>query len=180
MSLTLEKFKCEGDPTTLVARWERWKRALEIYLSAAGIEDNEKKKACLLHFGGQELQDIFFNVPVGSNNQDKNSGVFKSAIEKLDTYFSSKHSKVYARYVFRLIKQDANEKFYDFLARLREQANKCNFSSTDDNIIDQIVEKCNSDELRRKILQRGEEITLDNIVVEAIALEDVKSYGWHV
>lgn len=108
MSLTLEKFDCDGDPTSLVARWERWKRALQIYLLAASIENNEKKKACLLHFGGQELQEVFFNIPDGSNNQEETSDVFKSAIEKLDTYFAPKQSKVYEKLVKRDIIEEVN------------------------------------------------------------------------
>lgn len=55
--------------------------------------------------------------------------MFKSAIEKLDTYFAPKQSKVYERHVFRLIKQEENEKFDKFLVRMRQQANKCYFHS---------------------------------------------------
>lgn len=172
-SLTLEKFECEGDPTSLVGRWERWKRALEIYLLAASIDNSEQKKACLLHFGGQELQEIYFNIPDGNSSQEETADVFKTAIEKLDNYFAPKQSKVYERHVFRLLKQEPNEKFDKFLVRLRQQGSKCNFSSLEDTIIDQIVEKCNSDELRRKILQKGDEMTLDKIIIEANALEAV-------
>ncbi|XP_073959776.1 uncharacterized protein [Choristoneura fumiferana] len=172
-ALALEKFECEGDPTSLVGRWERWKRALQIYLLAASIDNSEKKKACLLHFGGQELQEIYFNIPDGSSSQEETTDVFKTAIEKLDSYFAPKQSKVYERHVFRLIKQEPNEKFDKFLVRLRQQGSKCHFSSLEDTIIDQIVEKGNSDELRRKILQKGDEMTLDKIIVEANALEAV-------
>nr|XP_026493651.1 uncharacterized protein K02A2.6-like [Vanessa tameamea] len=169
--LTLEKFDCEGETTSVGVRWERWKRALSIYLNAAGIDDNEKKKASLLHFGGLELQEIFYNIP-GTSTTD-NGDVFQAAINKLDNYFAPKQSKVYERHLFRLISQDTNEKFEKFLVRLRQQADKCQFNDKEDQIIDQITEKCSSKELRKKILQTGDSITLTTIIAEANALEAV-------
>lgn len=60
---TIEPFDCEGDPTSIGSRWERWKRALEIYFIATKTNDQNKKRAMLLHSGGMALQDIYFNVP---------------------------------------------------------------------------------------------------------------------
>lgn len=59
----LEAFDCDGDPTSLGQRWERWKRALEVYLLAAGTDQPLKKRATLLHVGGLGLQDIYYNLP---------------------------------------------------------------------------------------------------------------------
>lgn len=51
----LEAFDCDGDTTTLGSRWEKWKRALENYLIAAGIDNTIKKRAILLHLAGLAL-----------------------------------------------------------------------------------------------------------------------------
>ncbi|KAJ0176070.1 hypothetical protein K1T71_008244 [Dendrolimus kikuchii] len=75
--------------------------------------------------------------------------------------------------MFRLIKQEDNEKFESFLVRLRKQAEKCNFDKKEDHLIDQITEKCTSPELRKKILTVGDSITLQKIVTEANTLEVV-------
>ncbi|XP_022836497.1 uncharacterized protein K02A2.6-like [Spodoptera litura] len=171
--LTLEKFDCEGEPTSVGARWERWKRALLIYLEAAGIERSEKKRASLLHFGGLALQEIFHNIPDANIPAADGVDVFAVAIKKLDEFFLPKQSKVYERHLFRLIKQEANETFDKFLIRLRQQADKCQFKDKDDQIIDQITEKCSSKELRKKILQTGDSMTLTNIINEANTLEAV-------
>ncbi|XP_060806004.1 uncharacterized protein K02A2.6-like [Amyelois transitella] len=168
--LMLEKFDCEGESTSVSVRWERWKRALSIYLDAAGIDTSQKKKASLLHFGGLELQEVFYNIPDTSTDD---TDVFKAAINKLDAYFAPKQSKVYERHLFRLITQESNEKFEKFLVRLRQQADKCQFKDKDEQIIDQITEKCSLKELRKKILQTGDSITLDTIIFEANALEAV-------
>lgn len=168
---TLEKFECEGEVGSVSVRWERWKRSLNIYLEAAGIDTEAKKRASLLHFGGPELQEIFYNIP-GANATE--GELFNIAIGKLDNYFAPKQSKVYERHLFRLLKQEQDEKFEKFLIRLRLQAKKCQFGEKEDEqIIDQITEKGKTEELRKKILKTGDKITLDEIVAEANALEAI-------
>ncbi|KAJ8910327.1 hypothetical protein NQ315_012333 [Exocentrus adspersus] len=170
---TLEKFDCEGDVSSVAVRWEQWKRGLYIYMDVAAVDTEVKKRACLLHFGGTELQEVFYNIPGAhvTADEDSRERVFEIAIEKLDEYFSPKQSKVYERHMFRLLKQEPQEKFEKFLVRLRQQARKCQFASMDESIIDQITEKCASDELRKKILKIGDKITLDEILTEANSLE---------
>lgn len=170
---SLEKFDLEGDSTSMAIRWERWKRSLLIYLDAAEVASAPKKRATLLHLGGSGVQEIFYNLP-GANVEPSGAvDVFKIAIEKLDEYFQPKQSKVYERHIFRLLKQEEGEKFEKFLIRLRQQAGKCAFEKQDDHLIDQIAEKCNLSELRKKILTLGDSVTLDKIITEANTLEVV-------
>ncbi|XP_052744494.1 uncharacterized protein K02A2.6-like [Bicyclus anynana] len=168
---SLETFDCDGDPASVGLRWEKWKRGLEIFLIASDISDPKKRKANLLHLGGLALQEIYYNLP-GDQNTDADEYDF--AIKKLDTFFSPMQSKIYERHLFRLLKQEPNEKFDKFLVRLRHQSSKCKFSNNEDNIIDQIVEKCNSKDLRKKILTLGDDATLDKIIAQANAIEAVE------
>nr|CAI5854742.1 unnamed protein product [Callosobruchus analis] len=119
--------------------------------------NSEKKRATLLHSGGLSLQEIYYNLPGAHVDSPADSpiDVYKVAIEKLDVYFSPKQSRVYERHLFRLIKQDAEERFEKFLVRLRHQSTKCNFSNEEEHLTDQITEKCISTELRQKILSLG-------------------------
>ncbi|CAH1994375.1 unnamed protein product [Acanthoscelides obtectus] len=158
--LSLEKFECNGESTSVGARWERWKRALFIYLEAANIDRDIKKRASLLHFGGLDLQEVFYIL-------------FEIAISKLDAYFAPRQSKVFERHTFRLLKQEPDEKFEKFVLRLRKQADKCQFADREGNIIDQITEKCFLPELRKKILKIGDDITLEQVITEANTLEVV-------
>lgn len=109
----------------------------------------------------------------GSAHCSYTQNVFKVAISKLDSYFAPKQSKVYERHTFRLLKQEPDEKFEKFLVRLRKQAEKYQFASRDENIIDQVTEKCHLPELRKKILQIEDEITLDRVITEVNTLEIV-------
>ncbi|XP_053607193.1 uncharacterized protein K02A2.6-like [Plodia interpunctella] len=132
-----------------------------------------KKKAALLHFGGLDLQEIFYNLPGADVEPSEGTDVFKIAISKLDAYFAPKQCTLYERHVFRLIQQEPTEKFEKFVLRLRQQADKCEFKNKEEHIVDQVIEKCFSNELRRKILKIGDEMTLDRAINEANALETV-------
>nr|CAI5847857.1 unnamed protein product [Callosobruchus analis] len=48
----LERFDLKGENASVGLKWERWKRALSIYLKAADIKAPLKQRATLLHFGG--------------------------------------------------------------------------------------------------------------------------------
>lgn len=70
------------------------------------------------------------------------------------------------------MKQEKGEKFVSFLQRLQYQADKCKFTNSQENIIDQIIEKCFIKELRNKLLtMTNENINLENIIDEANKLE---------
>lgn len=112
---TIETFDCDGDPTSLGHRWQKWKRGLKNYLLALGIDLPLKKRAILLHTGGLGLQDIYYNLPGAHVEEGDSNDVFESAIKILDEYFSPKQSFVYERHVFRLMKQEPDEKFEKFL-----------------------------------------------------------------
>ncbi|CAH2106929.1 unnamed protein product [Euphydryas editha] len=107
------------------------------------------------------------------DNEGKEVDVYQVAIQKLDEYFAPKQSFVYERHLFRLLKQEEGEKFDKFLIKLRNQSSKCQFPD-DNNLIDQITEKCRSVELRKKILMLGDTVTIEKIIVEANTLEMVE------
>lgn len=169
----LESLDCDGDPASVGLRWEKWKRALGLYLTATNVTTPEAKRALLLHMGGLPLQEIYYNIPGAHvETSTDNDDVFTVAINKLDEYFAPKQSRVYERHLFRLIKQETGEKFDKFLVRLRHQGSKCKFTAPDEHMIDQITEKCESAKLRKTILTLGDDVTLDKIVSEAVSLRD--------
>ena len=81
-----------------------------------------------MHFGGLDLQEVFYNLP-----DDESVDVFEVVIAKQDDYFALKQNKIYERHLLRLLKQEPK-------------------------VLDQIVEKCASIELRKKILQMGDDV----------------------
>ncbi|CAH1953772.1 unnamed protein product [Acanthoscelides obtectus] len=170
----IETFDCEGEPSSVGLRWDKWRRAFAIFLEASSVVDPKKKRAMLLHSSGLPLQEIYYSIPGAHVDEPQgDNDVFAVAVQKLDEYFKPKQSKLYERYIFRKIKQESEETFDEFLVRLRVQGAKCKFSNVEEHLIDQIVEKCYSQELRKNILALGDTVNLDTIVAAANSLESI-------
>ena len=74
--------------------------------------------------------------------------------------------------------QQEGETVGQFIARFRKQALNCNFTNLDIDIRDQVIDKCRSSELRRKLLAK-EHLTLQKVQevarsMEAVALQAKK------
>jgi hypothetical protein len=101
--------------------------------------------------------------------------VYKTAIRKLDGYFLPKLNVAYERHVFRQLKQE-DETVAQFVSRLKQQGLNCEFgdeAAKNEQIRDQVVDACKSSNLRRKLLQKGTALTLDNVLELARAMEAV-------
>jgi hypothetical protein len=75
----------------------------------------------------------------------------------------------YYVYVFSLVVQGETESFDSFVARLREQAETCNFENSDREIRRQIIEKCRMDKLRDRAFART--LTLEELIGTGRAIE---------
>ena len=74
--------------------------------------------------------------------------------------------------IFSVMTHLPTESVDQFIMRLREKADCCEFGETaGENIRDQVIEKCLSSGLRRKILQRGRSLTSNDLQTIARAME---------
>ena len=68
--------------------------------------------------------------------------------------------------------QNESETIDQFVIRLTRQADNCEFGeSKKEQIRDQIIDKCKSNELRRKLLEMGKALTLDDVQRVARSME---------
>ena len=125
-----------------------------------GITDDGRKKALLLHYGGDEL-DVFQTLKQANTTYDK-------AKEVLDAYFQPKQSTLYETILFRREKQQKTESIDQYCTKLRKLAEKCNFADQDREIKTQIIEGCLSSQLRRKVLEKDR--TLEELLELARSL----------
>lgn len=165
--------------------WEAWIRSFDWYLRANKIDDDHEKFVKLMHLAGQKVQELYAILPVPDhvNNEPRGPRVdkfrphlteYEMAIAKLNDHFQPKKNATYERYELRQIKQESDEKMASFVMRLRKQADRCDFGDKfDDNVKDQLIEKCSSPLLRRKLLAKGD-ADLDTIIHEAKAFEAVQ------
>lgn len=163
-------------------KWRKWLRAFEVFAKANKMDDEEEKSNWLLHYAGEKVQDVYFNLPETKENEEsteplvgryvlRHKSEYEIMVEKLNGFFAPKQDKAYERHMFRKIKQEKDEGIEMFVMRLREQAERCEFGElTDSTIRDHLVENCTSRQLRQKILEHGEH-TLDQILKKARSIE---------
>ena len=142
-------FNPREDPTNLAARWKRWKRSFNLFLTAKGVTNDKQKVALLLHTGGMEFQELYFTLV---NEEEEKE--FKDCVKMLDEYFIPKVNLPFERHQFRQMSQKSGEKVDHFVSRLRQKAATCEFGNVEDAIRDQLIEKCSDSKLRRKFLER--------------------------
>ena len=158
-----KEFEISSDPSTVAQRWKKWVISFQFYLTATGVTEEEQKRALLLHVAGTEVQEVFSTLSAAD-------GTCAAALNSLNAYFAPKANIRYERYLFCQSSQEQHETIDVFVMRLKKLAATCEFTDIDDVIIDQVIEKTNSHELRKKLLQeRG--LTLDRVQGIARALE---------
>lgn len=175
----IRPFELTADRSRVPIEWQKWKRELQRYFDAAGITSQWDKRSVMLHLVGADVQEIFEHLP-GVNEVPHvvaDPPYFDVAIQKLDEHFEPLRRRNYERHLFRQISQKPEERFADFVLRLRIQAKRCEFDrydsrETDDRIIEQIVEACRSTDLKRQILEK--DMTLEEILTLGTTLADVQ------
>ena len=172
----IKTFDCHGDQNTLGLRWKRWLVAFELFADGKGLIVNEenannrqRRRALLLHLAGTDVQDIFFTLPNTGDAKD-----YKKAVDALNAYFVPKVDTTYARHCFRQLTQATGETIRQFATRLRRAAKDCDYGAdTDNQIRDEILCKCTSTYIKRKLLEEGQGLTLNKALEIAENCEKV-------
>lgn len=159
----VDKFDPTGDPSSVSSRWTRWKKSFELYIAARGDVGNNQKRPLLLHCAGVEVQNIFDTLDGGAS--------YDEAITALDTYFKPLQNETFERHQFRQMTQKAGETTAQFVTRLRQKAENCNFGAARDaSIRDQVIDRCPDRTLQAKLLAKRA-LTLGQLLEKAQAHE---------
>lgn len=168
----LKSFDVETDPSTLGQRWNRWFRSFEIYIMAKNITGNDRKKALLLHHAGEQVQDIWFTLNESSQEPAEGDNIYNVCKDALMNYFSPKGNHTFQRHILRSMGQNEGESISHYIARLRTQSVNCGLEQYNDTlVIDQLIEKCLSTDLRKELLKEGDNLTLDRAIGLATSWE---------
>jgi hypothetical protein len=109
--------------TGLSTRWNKWQSDFEMYITASGITDSERKRALLLYQAGPRVREIFKQIPETGTDTDYNI-----AKHKLKAYFDPQKNRRYEVYRFRQTTQEHNETLDQFHTRLRTMSETCEFA----------------------------------------------------
>ena len=149
-------------------RWRKWMARFQNLMIAKDVSEDERQKAMLLHYVGEEMLDIYETLGVALVEGEENK--VNKAIDALTSYFAPKMNTEYEVYRFRQARQEAEENFNHFLTRLRQLASTCGFADKDREIKTQIIQGCTSNKLRRKALSEPS-ITFQKLIEMAKAQE---------
>jgi hypothetical protein len=114
-------------------------------MTGFNINDPGQLLALLLHFGGEDLYDIFETIPaqrraaVEAGGGNPAQDVFVRGVGALTEYFTPQQNTEYQRYEFRQCKQGDGESLEKFVGRLRPLAATCEFHDQDAEIKSQII-----------------------------------------
>ena len=152
---------CQPNPSLDIA-WNKWTKHLENLFIAMKITEQPRKKAMLLHYAGEDVNDIY-------ETRGDTDTTYDAAKAILDAYFTPKKSSTFEVYNFRKLKQDddgkrnthAVEIIDQYVARLRTVGVRCEFADMNREIKDQIVLNCKSNTLRREALR--DDLSLDDL-----------------
>ena len=151
-------FNLNGDINSMGFRWKKWLQSFELFAKGKGVANPKQLKSLMLHHAGRAVQDIFFSIEIpepDENNADMNN-VYKVAVVKLNEHFTPHINVTYERSVFRSMCQLPGESIDKYITRLKQKAQYCNFGDESEMIRDQVIEKCTSHRLRRKLLERAD------------------------
>ena len=70
MPVGIPHFEVHGDVATRDTRWKKWHSNFERAMVGYDIKDPTRKRALLLFYGGQDLQDEFATLPETSEDKD--------------------------------------------------------------------------------------------------------------
>ena len=146
-------FDCKGNSSALAPRWKKWLQSFQYFLVAKGVVNDAQKKALLLHTAGIEVQELYETLTdpgPGAGVEEDTATEFDKTLRTLNAYFATKLNEPYERHVFRNMAQQEGETVDQFIAKLRKQAQNCNFTDPDVDIRDQVIDRCRSSALRRK------------------------------
>ena len=173
---SVKPFDPHGDPSSVGRRWQRWIKSFSLYADGliiqADKDDNKvQRRALLLHSAGEDVQEIFETLADTGGIKD-----YGKAEKALNDYFIPKVNSIYQNHVFRSMEQHDGETVAQFVTRLRHVVKDCDYGEQAENQIrDQVVQRCKSHELRRQLLDKGEKLTLELLLSTAANHERVQS-----
>ena len=156
----MPQFQPQSDPTNTEARWTAWLERFETYIIAAGVTEEERKRALLLYQAGPEVYKIFKTLPDTGDNKD-----YTKAKDALTKHFEQAKNPIYEIYNFCQANQRDDETIAQFHTRLRTLAQHCDVYNTDFEIKMQLVCNGTSSRLRSKAF-RDPNYKLEDMLID--------------
>ena len=164
-----DQMNCNGDIAT---NWKTFRESYEDYIVATGLDQKDKiiQVATLKSFMGIECKKILKRLQL-SEDEMKDP---KTILDKLQDHFLPVRNILYERYVFHNTDQLAHETIDQFVIKLRQLAEPCQFGTLEDESVrDRLVLGC-KDSTARTRLFREKDCDLKK-AIESLRISEVTS-----
>ena len=141
--------------------FNEWKDFLESFFAIKGVENRMKWHYILLS-SGPKGRELWNNWSLTTEQKEDADEVFK----KFKEYLIGTPNQWVMRLELSALKQGESELIDDFICRLRSKAKSCSFTgdTVNDNITFQMIKGIKWPEARRKLISKGNTLTLDGAI----------------
>ncbi len=153
---------------TAPVRFDKYLKRLNNLFMAMCIDNDDQKKAMLLHYIGEEACDLHDTLAVPAVVEG-GPNVYELVTKAFTDHFEPQRCADHHVYNFRKEQQKPGESISEFYTRLRTLAKKCEFHDDDVEIKRQIISGTTNTRLRRKSIERS--LNLDRLLKTARAME---------
>ena len=157
------------DQTNLATRWEKYMKRFNNLMAAMDVKEKSRKRALLLHYSGEEVNDLFDTLPDTGEDND-----YKEACEALTRYFTPKKNVSFEIFKFRNLKQESHETVDEFHTRLQIASKYCEFGDNKEKEIKAQIELGTSNKKLRRYSFRTPGLTLTQLLDYARTLYETE------
>ena len=130
--------------------WKKWKSRFEQFRLASGLSEasEERQVSSLLYCMGEDASDVLDTTDISPENRKKYSEV----LSKFDEYFKVRKNLVYERANFNRANQLCDESAEQFITRLHQMADSCEFGELKNEMIrDRLVIGIRDEQLSERL-----------------------------
>lgn len=129
--------------------FEEWTEVLEAWFESNGIEDNGKKRSVFLTSIGSKAYHTLRALVQPAKPSDK---TYAECVKALKTHFLPKPTEIVQRYRFYSCSQQPGESLAQFVAKLWQLSEGCNFRELDNMLRDRLVVGVKDASIQKKLL----------------------------
>ena len=167
-SLVVEHLDLNPQEADATKRFNLWKRTLEIYLQALEASEDEKFNILINRLGLNSYEYV------------DSTTTYKAAVDKLETVYSKKINKIYARWKLANEKQREGESMDAFANRLMILAKDCDYTNVTaveykkEAVLQSFVSGLEDSYVRQRILEK-DVVNLEGALESAEILKRAKT-----
>ena len=166
-------FDYETDKTNAGPRWEKWVNRLDNLFIGLNITNDARKRALLLHYAVECVHEIFDAEK--SQHDAELSTTYDGTKGILNKYFIPQTNLQMEIYNFRTCHQQEGQSLDEYITELQQLSKNCKFSDVDAEILSQLIQRCQSNRLRRGALRETDKKLSDLCCADQQVIRDCET-----